>query len=412
MKCVILSKSDGSGGAAIVSFRLMEALRAEGVDARMLVAEKTSDSPFVETAFSSLRRNASFLSERLSIFARNGFRRDTLFKIDTGGGGLPLWRHPLVKEADAVIINWVNQGFLSLHGVAKIAAMGKKIIWTMHDMWNFTGICHHAHECTRYLANCGDCPLLGSKASPSDLSHSVWRLKEKVYAACNINFVAVSGWLLSRASRSSLLSSASLSLIPNPFPVPGPEIEEEIMQSHPSPRLIFGAARLDDPIKGFDILCDALAVFAERYPDLASSLTLTLYGSIRDKSLLSRIPVNYDFIGPVRGMEALKKLYLASDVVISTSLYENLPGTLIEGQAFGCVPVAISRGGQEDIISHLHTGWLAPWSDSPLLRSSDIADGIYWALRARPSLLRPMRDNVAARFSYPAVARAYLRLLH
>lgn len=37
MRVVIISRSDQTGGAAVVSHRLMLALRAEGVDARMLV---------------------------------------------------------------------------------------------------------------------------------------------------------------------------------------------------------------------------------------------------------------------------------------------------------------------------------------------------------------------------------------
>ncbi len=50
LKVVIINKSDSTGGAAVVSFRLMNALRTAGVDARMLVAEKLTDSPFVEAA--------------------------------------------------------------------------------------------------------------------------------------------------------------------------------------------------------------------------------------------------------------------------------------------------------------------------------------------------------------------------
>ena len=44
-KILIINKSDSTGGAAVVSRRLMEALRAEGADARMLVVEKLTDSP-------------------------------------------------------------------------------------------------------------------------------------------------------------------------------------------------------------------------------------------------------------------------------------------------------------------------------------------------------------------------------
>ena len=55
MRVVIISRSDQTGGAAVVSHRLMLALRAEGVDARMLVCEKVTDSPFVELAASPRR---------------------------------------------------------------------------------------------------------------------------------------------------------------------------------------------------------------------------------------------------------------------------------------------------------------------------------------------------------------------
>ena len=39
---------------------------------------------------------------------------------------------------------------LSLKNIEKILASGKPVVWTMHDMWPCTGICHHARECTRY----------------------------------------------------------------------------------------------------------------------------------------------------------------------------------------------------------------------------------------------------------------------
>ena len=49
----------------------------------MLVVEKLTDSPYVVKAAGSLKIKWKFLVERLKIFILNGFRRDTLFKIDT-----------------------------------------------------------------------------------------------------------------------------------------------------------------------------------------------------------------------------------------------------------------------------------------------------------------------------------------
>lgn len=160
-KILIINKSDSTGGAAVVSRRLMEALRAEGADARMLVVEKLTDSPFVEVAAPPEKEMIPFLAERLKIFLANGLSRKTLFKIDTASDGLPLWEHPLVKGADLVLLNWVNQGMLSLRGVRRILEMGKPVAWTMHDMWCMTGVCHHAAECRGFEKECGCCPLLG-----------------------------------------------------------------------------------------------------------------------------------------------------------------------------------------------------------------------------------------------------------
>ena len=76
MKIVIINRSDHTGGAAVVSFRLMNALRDAGADARMLVVEKLSDSPYVEICAPADKARIPFLKERLKIFAnnkRNGF---------------------------------------------------------------------------------------------------------------------------------------------------------------------------------------------------------------------------------------------------------------------------------------------------------------------------------------------------
>ena len=135
MKVVLINKSDSTGGAAVVTFRLMEALRAAGVDARMLVAEKRRDSAFVELASGRRGLRKAFLSERLKIFLANGMSRETLFRIDTASDGVPMWHHRWVEEADVVCLNWVNQGLLSLDGLEKLLATGKPVVWTMHDMW-------------------------------------------------------------------------------------------------------------------------------------------------------------------------------------------------------------------------------------------------------------------------------------
>ncbi len=134
MRITLINKSDSTGGAAVVSLRLVNALRDAGIDARMLVTEKKTDSPHVALAAQPLMIRRAFLAERLAIFARLGFKQENLFKVDTCGDGVVLWRHPWVRDADIICLNWVNQGVMSLRGIRRLAEMGKKIVWTMHDM--------------------------------------------------------------------------------------------------------------------------------------------------------------------------------------------------------------------------------------------------------------------------------------
>lgn len=420
-KIVIINKSDSTGGAAVVSRRLMEALRAQGADARMLVCEKLTDSPYVEVAAGKLRRSVPFIVERLKIFLANGFDRETLFKIDTASDGLPLWRHPLVKGADAILLNWVNQGMLSLEGVKKILELGKPVIWTMHDMWCMTGICHHSGRCERYTGECGDCPLLKAKAAPGDLSNVVWKRKSTLAEQGNQPiYVAVSNWLAAKAAASSLLGGADVRVIPNAFDLTFPA-DEAVDGSVAAPdgkiRLLFGAARLDDPIKGLPVLKEMTRLLAENHQQLASRLELVTFGGVKYPENLEGFGIPHRHLGVIKGEANVRKVYGDCHIVVSTSEYETLPGTLVEAQAFGCLPVSFNRGGQADIIDHLSTGFLAERGASDSEAARNITEGVVWACgiigdpEKYAEVRCAMRDNVRLKFSPEAVARQYLALM-
>lgn len=414
MKIALICKSDSTGGAAVVTFRLMNALRANGMDARMIVTEKKSGSPHVIEAASQNKSLVPFLAERLRIFAGNGFNRKTLFRIDTAYDGLPLHRIPFVREADVICLNWVNQGVVSLKGIRKLAALGKPLVWTMHDMWNMTGICHHAGYCQKFLGprgECGDCPLLEHKASKNDLSHKVWQHKRNLYDSVNINFVAVSTWLADTARKSSLMHDSDISVIPNAFDTTTISLPTKtaVSDNRDSARIIFGAARIDDPVKNHHTLVEATKILADKYPQEAKRLELVTFGSLKDPDALKGVAIRHTHLGRI-SPEEIRDIYESGSVVVSTSEWETLPGTLIEGQAWGCVPVALDHGGQPDIIDHLSTGYLAPWSDNRKENALRIAEGILWGINNRNSVIQIMQHSVIEKFAENTVAEKYIRL--
>lgn len=405
MKVVIINRSDIIGGAAIASLRLLHAMLDSGVEARMLVIDKMqSDDAAVCTVGGKLRNKWNFLAERMQVARCNGFKRETLFMIDPATHGLDLSQHPLVQDADVIVLAWINQGMLSLKGIGKLAALGKPLVWVMHDMWNCTGICHHAYECEAFKAECQACPLLSGR--DEDLSTRTQRAKAELYKKYgNIHFVPVSHWLENKCRESSLMNKCDISVIANAFP-----IEKFTPQRLPNSDygidpdkkvMVMGAARLDDPVKGFDTLIATTRHIASEMPDLTQRLHLLFFGGIKDASLLEQIALPYTHLGTVSDVASV---YAHGDVALSTSRYETLPTTLIEGQASGCMPVTFGRGGQADIVEHLHTGYIAVYNDP-----ADMARGIAWAIDA-PVTRQQLHEAVERKFAASIIARQYIQL--
>lgn len=410
MKVTLISNSDLLGGASVVTYRLMQALRCEGIDARMVVYTKLTEDESVEVVGTRSSRGAMFLWERAQIYMCNGLNRDNLFKVSVANVGSPVHKHPWVKDADIIVLAWINQGLLSLKGVKRLSELGKPIVWTMHDMWNLTGICHHAYDCTRYKEECGLCPLLGARKY-KDLSHRTWLRKKQLYDRVPIRFVAVSNWLAERCKESKLLGDQDIEVIPNAFPVDSFLTSTSLHLlnlgiDYSRSLILMGAARLDDHVKGLPYAIEALNYIFDNHPEVARKSQVVFFGNIRHPEVLDQLRFPHVWIGRVADPKSLRLLYAAGKVVLSSSLYETLPGTLIEGQAAGCLPVTFGRGGQSDIVTHLTDGYIAEY-----LNPHSLAEGIMWALRKEPDRAQ-LHESVRARFASSAVAKRYINLFN
>ncbi len=276
-------------------------------------------------------------------------------------------------------------------------------------MWNLTGVCHHAGECEGYLREpgCGHCPLMHGRAGVSDLSRRIWLRKRELYSKAGITFVAVSSWLADKCRRSTLMRGQRVEVIPNAFPVEDfytvPK-NPEAFPVLPSDKklIVMGAERLDSPVKGLRYAVEALNRLADG--GCADAMAV-FFGGLRDPRALDGLRLPYVSLGTISDPAALRELYSRASAVLSSSLYETLPGTLIEGQAAGAFPVSFGEGGQPDIITHGRTGYIARYLDT-----ADLAEGLRVAL-SKPVQREVLRESVAARFSAEAVAGRYLSLI-
>ena len=407
---LFLSTNDTLGGAATVTYRLVEALRERSVDARMLVARKDSDAPWVARVTPWLHKAAK-TAERAEIFINNGFSMADLWAVSTARFGARVSRHPWVGEADVIVLGWVSQGFVSLGDIRRILASGKRTVWMMHDLWRATGICHLPGSCRRYEEGCGRCPLLNWERRRGDTSRLVWQRKANLLIDTPITYIAVSNSQRDAALRSPLMRHSRIEVLPHAFPVdlyttkPTETCGAPFLNGLTGKKVIaMGAARLDDPIKDLPAAIDALNRLTDGYPELAAGCEAVFFGALRNPRALDTLRLTHRHAGMLDSAQ-LRELYARTSVVLSTSKFETMGATLMEGMAAGATIVTFGGDGRNDIVTHGLDGYIAD--------SGDTAAFARYIARAldRPFSRDAQHRSVASRFSSQAVAEKFLAII-
>ena len=415
MKVLHINTSDHQGGAAVAALRLIRALRRQGVDATLLCRDRspvTANDEAVTSLPPSLCSRAKFVGERAEIFLRNGLSRHNLFAIDQGRFGHHLTTLNAFTEADIIHLHWINQAMLSIEGIARILQSGKPVVWTMHDMWPFTGICHQAGDCTRWQSHCGSCPLLRRPAG-NDLSAQTFRRKQKALAQGHIHLVGCSKWLTALAASSPLTAGAGLTAIPNAidtdFYAPTDRqtaLREELNLPTEKRLLLFAAFKATDVNKGTDYLREALSLFAQRHPEWAAQTAIVVAGkeseTLCDSLCLEAYPMGY-----VEDDNLMRNIYRSVDLLLMPTLMDNLPNTIVEAMACGVPCVGFDIGGVGQMVDTGVNGYLARYKDA-----ADFATGIERTLfsPSYAALRRNARSKATGNYSEKVVAEKYAEL--
>lgn len=380
MRVLLINTSDRIGGAAIAANRLMESLKNNGIKAKLLVRDKQTDEISVVGLKKSWTNIIKFVWERFIIWKANHFKKDNLFAVDIANVGTDVTLLPEFKQADVIHLHWINQGMLSLKIIRKILLSGKPVVWTMHDMWPCTGICHHARECTNYETECHNCQYLTNNGSAHDLSYKIFKKKKKLYKEAPIVFVACSHWLEDLAQRSALLAGQNIISIPNPINTnlfhPNDKKEARIKSMLPQKGklLLFGSVKISDKRKGIDYFIESCKILNEKYPTLKDELGIVVFGN-QSQMLEHILPFRVYPLNFINNDHDLVNVYNAVDLFVTPSLEENLPNTIMEAMACGVPCVGFNIGGIPEMIDHLHNGYVAQYKSS-----EDFANGIYWLL--------------------------------
>ena len=391
--------------------RLMTALNNNGIKAKMLVRDKETDALTVCGLPQSWRLRWHFLWERLVIWMHLRLQRTHLFEIDIANSGTDITRLPEFQEADVIHLHWVNQGMLSLKDIRHVLDTGKPVVWTMHDIWPATAICHYARGCERFHTTCADCPLLPGHGQ-HDLANMVWRKKQQMLSGQRITYVACSQWLASEVTKSALLSGQFVTSIPNPI---------DTHQFHPQDKqtarralslpvdkriILFVSQRVTDPRKGISFLVDAVRLLTEQYPEMKQQAAIAILGG-HAEAVASQLALPVWPLGYVNDPQRIVQVYNAADVFVLPSLEDNLPNTLMEAMACGVPCVGFRVGGIPEMIDHRLNGYVADFQ-----QAADFANGIHYVLceAEYDQLSNACLHKVAHNYSQQNVANRYIEV--
>ena len=400
MRVLIVNTSERTGGAAVAASRLLEALNNNGIKAKMLVRDKQTDNLCVVQHPQQRRLRWAFLWERLVIWMRLHLRRKRLFEIDIANSGADITQLPEFQEANIIHLHWINQGMLSLKQIRKILDSGKRVVWTMHDIWPATAICHLTLDCRRFEEQCEACPLSNSLAT------KVWRRKRQMLEKKRVTFVACSEWLAGEARKSALLKGQTIVSIPNPIDThvfrPGDRqaARKALGLPEDGKMILFVSQRATNPYKGMQYLIEACGK-----SNLGDTFVAILGGHAEE--LESRLPLKSYALGYINDEHRIVQVYQAANVFVLPSLSENLPNTIMEAMACGVPCLGFNVGGIPEEIEHQKTGYVAAYRDA-----EDLARGLHWILEEADydTLSNACLHHVAACYSQQSVAKRYIEV--
>ena len=407
MKVFHIGYTDHQGGAARAAHRIHTGLRKIGVDSSMIVIEKRGDDPTVRAPMGMAGRLKAFGARRVEnqILKSQKSNNSAHRSLALMPSGLGRWLN--ASDADVVNLHWVGGGTLS---VSEISHLKKPIVWTMHDMWPFSGAEHY--ENVEFPGRSRSTYAhIDRPANEHGLDLDAWVFKRKAWAWKKKSFYLVcpSSWLAKRARESTLFCRMPSRVIPNGIdtkmfkPLSKQEARRALNLPQDETLMLFGAvSATTDRRKGFHLLLGAIKQLANN-SEYGRRARLLIFGE-RGLSGSTNYGLPAEYIGTLNDDTTLAKLYSAADVFVAPSLQENLPNTVMEALSCGTPCAGFRVGGMEDLICDPVCGELANRCDANAL-----ALAIKAVLDRRSDELRSScRGRAESHFLDTSSARRYL----
>lgn len=395
-----LTTYESFGGAARAAKRIFEALKTQPIDCKMFTMVKTSSDENIQLVQpNDPHAQLKYIHKLLKSNQRLKLSQKTNMESygDISAGIIDeINAHP----ASIIHLHWINN-LLSIEDIGKI---NKPIVWTLHDMWPFSGSEHYTHDSNAFFYETSQ-----NVISSDNESNQTFELKRKYWHEQKFKFVAPSKWLAECARRSILTNKHDIRVIyyPIDFDFWSPKNSKHNkgfnFDVNKKKILFIGQNAVNNPTKGWDLLQRALMRLYEK-----SDIKFELVVVGQSVEFDSNYPFTINSLGEILSDEILVNLYSSVDVLVVPSRAEAFSQVTLEAQSCGLPVVGFDIGGIPDILIHKKTGWISPAYDL-----IDFSEGIHWILSVEgraEELGKDGRTHVIENFSSKRIAQLYMDL--
>ena len=224
---------------------------------------------------------------------------------------------------------------------------GKKIIWTLHDCWAFTG--HSAYcdaiDCTRWQDGCHHCPQKSEyPKSLTDRSKRNWLKKKDIFTGVpDLTIVTPSDWLKGLVEK-SFLNGYPVKVIHNGIDTNIFKPTESNFRNRYGLNgkiILLGVATIWDNMKGLSDFIALSKILSSEYQIVLVGLT---------EFQMGRIPSNIVGIERTSSKIEMAEIYSASDIFVNLTYCDTYPTVNLEANACGIPVITYNTGGSPESI--------------------------------------------------------------
>ena len=229
-----------------------------------------------------------------------------------------------------------------------LAKSRRRIVWTLHDCWSFTGHCSHFEYigCIKWMRGCYKCEQLKEcpKSVLCDASRKNYLLKREVFTKPDyMQIVTPSEWLKGKVEQ-SFLREYYVDVVPTGIDLERfSPVKSELRQEYglAGKKIVLGVANPWRDRKGLNEFVRLSSVLSDKYRIVMIGLK---------PSQIKSLPDNIIKIEKTNSIDQMAAWYSAADVYVNLTMEDTFPTTNIEALACGTPVVTYRSGGSPESV--------------------------------------------------------------